>query len=167
METFTGSRLRWTDRRGRHRDRRRRRRARRDRARRRPHVDRRPLRRPHAPATAPFRMRYAIDCATRIGEHWWIVGPLSARLLTTGPDAGGYEKGGSGRVLGECHGVAEGSEALGVIPQEAVRVEAIEVAAAQLAIRLAVAEHVGGDHEDAVGDGDDGLLVAAPLDEAP
>jgi len=35
-------------------------------------------------------MRYGIDCATRIGEHWWIVGPLSARLLTTGPDAGGY-----------------------------------------------------------------------------
>src|SRR5262249_52901119 len=31
------------------------------------------------------------------------------------------EKAGSGRVLGECHGVAEGSEALGVMPQEAVR----------------------------------------------
>ena len=22
-------------------------------------------------------MRYGIDCATRMGEHWWIVGPLS------------------------------------------------------------------------------------------
>ena len=76
-----------------------------------------------------------------------------------------YEKGGSGRVLGEGHRVAEGSQALGVIAREAIRVEAIEVAAAQLAIRLAVAEHVVGDHEDAVGDGDDGLLVAAPLDE--
>src|SRR5262249_11467034 len=78
-----------------------------------------------------------------------------------------YEKGGSGRVLGEGHRVAEGSHALGVIAREAIRVEAIEVAAAQLAIRLAVAEHVVGDHKDAVGDGDDGLLVAAPLDEAP
>src|SRR5262249_2589252 len=54
-----------------------------------------------------------------------------------------------------------------MVAREAVRVEAIEVAAAQLAIRLAVAEHVGGDDEDAVSDGDDGLLVAAPLDEAP
>jgi len=28
-----------------------------------------------------------------------------------------YEKAGSGRALGECHGVAEGSEAFGVIPR--------------------------------------------------
>src|SRR5262249_30056318 len=78
-----------------------------------------------------------------------------------------YEKGGSGRVLGEGHRVAEGSQALGVIAREAVGVEAIEVAAAQLAVRLAVAQDVVGDDEDAVGHGDDGLLVAAPLDEAP
>src|SRR5262249_6422581 len=78
-----------------------------------------------------------------------------------------YEKGGSGRVLGEGHRVAEGSQALGVIAREAVRVEAIEVVAAQLAIRLAVAEHVIRDDEDAVGDRDEGLLVAAALDEAP
>ena len=68
-------------------------------------------------------------------------------------------------MLGECHGIAEGSEALDVIPHEAVPVEAIEVVAAQLAIRLAVAEHVIRDHEDAVGDRDDCLLVAAPPDE--
>src|SRR5215471_12778205 len=52
-----------------------------------------------------------------------------------------------------------------MVAGEAVRVEAIEVVAAQLAIRLAVAEHVIRDHEDAVGDRDDGLLVAAPPDE--
>jgi hypothetical protein len=52
-----------------------------------------------------------------------------------------------------------------VIAGEAVGVEVIKVVAAQLAIRHAVAEHVVGDHEDAVGDGDDGLLVAAPLDQ--
>src|SRR5262245_9715003 len=52
-----------------------------------------------------------------------------------------------------------------MVAREAVRVEAIEVAAAQLAIRLAVAEHVVGDDEDAVGDRDDCLLVAAPPDE--
>src|SRR5215468_11136385 len=52
-----------------------------------------------------------------------------------------------------------------MVAGEAVRVEAIEVVAAQLAIRLAVAEHVIRDHEDAVGDRDDSLLVAAPPDE--
>src|SRR5262245_21660078 len=83
-----------------------------------------------------------------------------------------YEKGGAGRVLAAAHRVAEGSQARraiarGVIAREAVGVEAIEVAAAQLAVRLAVAQDVVGDDEDAVGHGDDGLLVAAPLDEAP
>src|SRR5215475_473564 len=52
-----------------------------------------------------------------------------------------------------------------MVAREAVRVEAIEVVAAQLAVRLAVAEHVIRDHEEAVGDRDDGLLVAAPPDE--
>ena len=69
-----------------------------------------------------------------------------------------YEKPGSGRVLGECHGVAESSEALGVTPHEAVRVEAIALAAAQLAVRLAAAQQVICDDENAVGHGDDGLL---------
>jgi hypothetical protein len=45
-----------------------------------------------------------------------------------------YEKGGSGRVLGEGHRVAKSGQALGVIAREAVRVEAIEVVAAQLAV---------------------------------
>jgi hypothetical protein len=68
-------------------------------------------------------------------------------------------------VLGEGHGVAKGGQPLGVIAREAVRVEAIEVAAAQLAIRLTVAQYVVGDAQDAVRDRDDGLLVAAALDQ--
>jgi len=43
----------------------------------------------------------------------------------------------------------------------------IEVVAAQLAIGQAVAEHVVGDHQDAVGHRDDGVLVAAALDQPP
>src|SRR5262249_33474716 len=54
-----------------------------------------------------------------------------------------------------------------MVAGEAVRVEAIEVVAAQLAIRLAVAEHVIRDHEDAVSYSDNGFLVAAPFDEPP
>jgi hypothetical protein len=53
-----------------------------------------------------------------------------------------------------------------VIAGKAVDVEAIEVIAAQLAIRRAVAEQMVGDHQDAVGHRDDGLLVAAALDQA-
>jgi hypothetical protein len=35
----------------------------------------------------PFDIHYGLDCATRIGEHWWVVEPLSGSLLTTNPDA--------------------------------------------------------------------------------
>ena len=35
----------------------------------------------------PFRIHYGLDCAARIGEHWWVVEPLSGSLLTTNPNA--------------------------------------------------------------------------------
>jgi hypothetical protein len=54
-----------------------------------------------------------------------------------------------------------------MVAGEAVGVDAIEVGAAELVIRLAVAQHVIGDDQDAVGDRDDGLLVTAPLDQSP
>jgi hypothetical protein len=72
-------------------------------------------------------------------------------------------KGGSGRVLGEGHGIAKGGEAFGVIAGDALRVQAVEVVAAQLAVRLAVPQDVVGDDEEAVGHGDDGLLVPRRL----
>ena len=65
----------------------------------------------------------------------------------------------------EGDGVAEGGQPLGVVAGEAVGVQALEVVAPEFAIRLAVAKYVVGDNEDAVGDGDNGLLVAAVLDE--
>src|SRR5215472_15487757 len=43
--------------------------------------------------------------------------------------------------------------------------EVVEVVAAELAIRHAVTQHVILDHQDAVGHGDDGLLVPAALDQ--
>ena len=55
-----------------------------------------------------------------------------------------YEKGGWGRVLGEGHGIAKGGEAFGVIAGEALRVQAVEVVAAQLAVQLAVPQDVVG-----------------------
>src|SRR4029453_10976068 len=66
----------------------------------------------------------------------------------------------------QADGVAEGGQPLGMIAGEAVGVEVIKVVAAQLAIRRAVAEQMVGDHQDAVGHRDDGLLVAAALDQA-
>src|SRR5215831_10619019 len=74
---------------------------------------------------------------------------------------------GSGRVLGEGHRVAKSGEPLGVIAGEALRVQAVEVVAAQLAVRLTVPQDVVGDDQDAVGHGDNGLLVPAALDEPP
>src|SRR5207247_927639 len=68
-------------------------------------------------------------------------------------------------ALRQGHGVAEGGEALGMVAGEAVRVQPLEVVAAEFAIRLAVPQDVVGDDEGAVGDGNDGLLVAAALDE--
>ena len=53
----------------------------------------------------------------------------------------------------------------GVVAGEALGIEVVEVVAAQLAVRLAVAQDVVRDDEDAVGDRDDGLLVAALPDE--
>jgi len=51
-----------------------------------------------------------------------------------------------------------------VIAGEAVGVETLEVVAPDLAVRLAVAQDVIGDDEEAVRDRDDGLLVATALD---
>jgi hypothetical protein len=62
--------------------------------------------------------------------------------------------------------VAERGEALRVVPNEPLGIQVIEVVAPELTIGLAVAEDVIGDDEDAVGHGDDGLLVAAALDQA-
>src|SRR5262249_16748913 len=69
------------------------------------------------------------------------------------------------RALRQCDRVAERGEPPGVVAGEALGIEGVEVVAAEVAVRLAVAQHVVGDDEDAVGDRDDGLLVAAPLDE--
>src|SRR4030095_694983 len=91
----------------------------------------------------------------------------AATIPCTVASAETTKKVGSGRVLGEGHGVPEGGEPFGVIAVEALRVQAVEVVAAQLAVRLAVPQDVVGDHEDAVGHGDDSLLVTAPLHEAP
>src|SRR5438128_12088875 len=73
---------------------------------------------------------------------------------------------GSCGVLGEGDGVAESGEPFGVVAGETVGVQPLEVVAPEFTIRLAVAQDVEGDDEDAVGDSDDGLLIAAPLDEA-
>jgi hypothetical protein len=53
------------------------------------------------------------------------------------------------------------------VASKTLGIEVVEVVASELAIRLAVAQHVIGDDQDAVGDGDDGLLVTAALDESP
>jgi hypothetical protein len=34
----------------------------------------------------PFKIHYGLDCAARIGEHWWVVDALSGSLHTTYPD---------------------------------------------------------------------------------
>src|SRR5262245_6193953 len=68
------------------------------------------------------------------------------------------KRGGSGRDFGEGDGVAEGSEPFGVIAGEPLGVQAVEVVATQLAVRLAVPQDVVGDDQDAVGHGDNGLL---------
>src|SRR5439155_19949192 len=73
---------------------------------------------------------------------------------------------GSCGVLGEGDGVAESGEPFGVVAGETVGVQPLEVVAPEFTIRLAVPQDVVGDDEDAVGDSDDGLLIAAPLDEA-
>src|SRR5437763_1046253 len=73
---------------------------------------------------------------------------------------------GSGGVLGEGDGVAESGEPFGVVAGRPVGVKPREVVAPEFTIRLAVPQDVVGDDEDAVGDSDDGLLIAAPLDEA-
>src|SRR5262245_61919039 len=70
-------------------------------------------------------------------------------------------------TTGERDGVAEGSEPAGVVAGEAGGAHLVEVVAAQLGVRLAIAHDVVGDDEDAVRDGDDGSLVAAALDQAP
>src|SRR5262245_26367217 len=88
-------------------------------------------------------------------------------MVGTSLPADPTKRGGSGRDFGEGDGVAEGSEPFGVIAGEPLGVQAVEVVATQLAVRLAVLEDVVGDHEEAVGDGDDGLLVPAALDEPP
>lgn len=62
---------------------------------------------------------------------------------------------------GEPDGVAEGSEAPGVVAGEAVGAHLVEVVAAQLAVGLAIPQDVVGDDEDAVRDGDNGSLGAA------
>jgi hypothetical protein len=69
----------------------------------------------------------------------------------------------SGDTFRQGDKIAEGGQPLGMVAGEAVGVEVIKVVAAQLAIRHAVAEYVVGYDEDAVGDGDEGLLVAPPL----
>ncbi len=46
----------------------------------------------------------------------------------------------------------------GMVAGEAVRVQPLEGVAPEFAIRLAVAQDVVGEDEDAVGDGNDGLL---------
>src|SRR5262245_4536779 len=71
----------------------------------------------------------------------------------------------SGSTWSECDSVAERSEPAGVVAGEAVGAHPVEVVAPELVIRVAVAEHVIRDNEDAVGDGDDGLLVAAAFDQ--
>src|SRR5437667_11266739 len=73
---------------------------------------------------------------------------------------------GSCGVLGEGDGVAESGEPCGVVAGETVGVQPLEVVAPEFTIRLTVPQDVEGDDEDAVGDSDDGLLIAAPLDEA-
>src|SRR5262245_58122630 len=37
-------------------------------------------------ARLPLPIRYGRDCSARIGEHWWVVEPVSGRLMTTQPD---------------------------------------------------------------------------------
>jgi hypothetical protein len=69
----------------------------------------------------------------------------------------------SGGTFRQADGVAEGGQPLGVIPREAVRVEAIKVVTAELAIRHAVAERMIGDDEQAVGDRYDGLTTEEGL----
>src|SRR5439155_15669703 len=66
----------------------------------------------------------------------------------------------------EGDGVTEGGQPLGVVAGETVGVQPLEVVAPEFTIRLAVPQDVVDDDEDAVGDSDYGLLIAAPLDEA-
>src|SRR5262245_17274752 len=72
----------------------------------------------------------------------------------------------SGHRFREGDLVAERREPLRVVAGEALGIPVVEVVAAEFAVRLAVAQHVVGDDEEAVGDGDDGLLVPAALDQA-
>src|SRR5262249_48500961 len=58
-------------------------------------------------------------------------------------------------------------EPLRVVAGEALGIPVVGVVGAEVAGRLGLAQHVVGDDEEAVGDGDDGLLVPAALDQAP
>src|SRR6266478_6650242 len=73
----------------------------------------------------------------------------------------------SGRRFREGDYVAERGEPLRVVAGEALGIEVVEVVAPELTVRLAVARQVIRDHQDAVGHGDDGLLVPAALDQPP
>jgi len=66
-------------------------------------------------------------------------------------------------VLGEGHGVAEGGEPFGVIAGEPLRVQAVEVVAAQLAVRLAVPQDVVGDTSARAGSGMSKTSLAAMI----
>src|SRR5207247_1354294 len=113
-----------------------------------------------ASPTGAVRQRRAAPAALLLGRSARAGIPRCGQILRKlglGPVSCG--------ALRQGHGVAEGGEALGMVAGEAVRVQPLEVVAAEFAIRLAVPQDVVGDDEDAVGDGNDGLLVAAALDE--
>jgi hypothetical protein len=52
-----------------------------------------------------------------------------------------------------------------VVAGQPLGIEGVEVVAPEFAVRAALPQDVVRDHEDAVGDGDDGVLVPAPLDQ--
>ena len=73
----------------------------------------------------------------------------------------------SGRRFREGDHVAERGEPLSVVAGETLGIEVVEVVAPELTVRLAIAQQVIRDHQDAVGDRDDGLLVPAARDQPP
>src|SRR5687768_1303561 len=94
---------------------------------------------------SPAREREVPRCAL-VKMGWWVA-------------SGGLRRGGGGGVRREGDVVAQGAERGEGAQLLAVALALVEVVGAEVLVRGAVGQHVIGDGDQAVGDGDDGALA--------